>query len=99
MTSKQEAQYHPLQIEAITTAVIDAMREEVKMAAVISDKTHALHHTFLEQELERRQRRSELIEKVKTHVAGSVILSLLGTLTYVIGMAALEWLKRNIVVK
>jgi hypothetical protein len=53
----------------------------------IDSATHVEHHRFIEEEIERRKRRRDLIERVKQQVIGWGVIALLGA----IGTAVYSW--------
>ncbi len=55
----------------------------------VDERTHRNHHQFIEAELQRRERRQALTEKIKAQVFGWGAIGVLGG----VGTAVYQWLK------
>ncbi len=53
-------------------------------------KTHALHHQYIQMEIDRRQRRIALSEKIKAQIIGWSIISVISGILALIGKAAYD---------
>lgn len=61
----------------------EAMREVLHEHRQIDDERHALHHEFLEMEIEKRERRKALFLRFKNSFVGGLALAILGFLGWI----------------
>jgi hypothetical protein len=50
-------------------------------------------HRYMLDEMERRRRREEMIRRVQTSVIGSLIITMIGGVFYLVGQAAILWMR------
>lgn len=70
----------------------DAIKEALIEHRSIDAATHAMHHDFVADMIERRRRRLDRWEKVRVHIYGWGAVTLLGAAIYAIGNHARSWL-------
>jgi len=75
----------------IKTAIHDAISE----CTFIDFETHTAHHQFVNEMIERRQRRQQLYDKVRQHVIGWGALSVITGLGALIYQAIISFVQRN----
>ena len=87
--------------QALITAkeIALAVIEELKVnepSTWIDSEVHALQHQFIAEMIAERKERSARRERIREKIAGSVILTALMGIVGLIGVGALEWLRKNL---
>lgn len=82
-------------LDVLVDKFIDKLKNS-RHTVWIDPETHAEQHVFISQMIEDRKDRAERRRRIEEKIAGSVILTAITGLVYLIGSGVMEWIREHV---